>query len=153
MRVIPFPDQQQRRALRQQKFIRKKQNVLNKFNAFVKNFFFKIAYGLIVLLANVLHYATTIFFYVLYFFRKPILFVLCGMCIVAYFHLGRKFMTANDISIAVFLLIFVLVLSSERIADKIQTNMPFHRLFKCKIYIEPTEQNKTTKYILLEHLD
>ena len=149
-RIIQFPNHEERRLLKRQKFVQKRQNFLDRVNAFVKNFFFKIAYGLIVLLANVLHYVTTIFFYVLYFFRKPILFVLYGMCVVAYFHLGRKFMTENDISILVLLLISVLVLSSEKIADKIQMNMPFHRLLRCKIFIHENEQSGKTEYILLE---
>ena len=152
-RIIQFPNDEERRLLKRQKFVQKRQTVFKKINDFVKKCFLKIAHGLSLLLANVLHHATTIFFNLLYGFRKPILFILYGMCIVDYFYLGRKFMTANDISIPVLLLMSVLVHSSEKIADKIQVNMPFHRLLRCKIYIEPMEQNKTTKYVLLEYSD
>ena len=152
-RIIQFPNYEERRLLKRQKFVRRRQTFFNKINAFAKKCFLKIARGFSLLSANVLHHLTVFFFSLLYGFCKPILFVLYGMCVMDYFYLGRKFMTANDISIPVLLLMSVLVLSSEKIAGLIQTNMPFHRLLRCKIYIEPTEQNKTTKHILLEYSD
>ena len=149
-RVIQFPNQQQRRTLKQQKFVQKKQKVANKFFAFVKMCLLELSYFLHVIAADILHYPTVLFFNLIYKFHKPIIFVLYGMCIVSYFHLGRAFVTANDVSIPALLLMSLVVVSGKTIAYKIQMKQPFHYLLRCKRPRDEMEIDENKEYIILE---
>lgn len=150
-RVIQFPNQEQRKTLRQQKFIQKRQKIVGKFFNFSTICLSKVGYFLRITAAEILSYLTICFFNIIYRFYKPIVFVLFGMCIVAYFHLGRVFFTENDISIPVFLLMSIVVVSSEAIANQTQIKQPFHYLLRCR---RPRNEidNNNKEYIILEKL-